>query len=229
MEITIAIILGFIPGVVWLLYFYFKDKNREPKKLIVLTFLVGFLMIIPAAIIEIGLEKFFPALRENTLIINIISSFLIVGLIEEAIKLLALFKTIFKRINFDEFIDGIIYGVSVGFGFASSENILAIWKIGENIIIPRSFSATLIHGLTAGIIGYYLSVYKFRDKKKIVLLKGLFLAILFHGLYNLVVTYLTAESLWILIGFMVLVYLFLFIKIRKAKYIDNSQLVVRNS
>ncbi len=229
MKIFTAIILGFLPGIIWLIYFYYKDKRPEPKKLIIILFLLGFIGVVPAAIIELSLEEIFPFLQKEVLPIIIISSFLIVGLAEEIIKFLVLFKKVFKKSVFDEMIDGVIYGVAVGFGFASSENILAIWKLGEDIIIPRSLSATLLHGITAGIIGFYLSVYKFRKRKKRVLLKGLVIAILLHGIYNTMVTSLTSSSFLILILFMILIYFLLFLKIRKAKYLDSSRMVVKES
>lgn len=222
MKILYAIILGFLPGVIWLLYFYFKDKRPEPKRFVVLAFFFGFLIIIPAALIEIGIEKLFPILEKEALIFVIINSFFVVAFIEEILKFLSFFTAIFKRIEFDEHIDGIVYGVAIGFGFASAENILAILKIGEHIIVPRSLSATLLHGLATGIVGFYFGIYKFKRRKINILLKGLFLAVLFHGIYNLIISYITANFLWVLILFMLFIYFFLFIRIIKAKKLDRK-------
>lgn len=229
MKILTAIFLGFLPGIIWLIYFYYKDKRPEPKKLVISLFLFGFLGIIPAAIIEIGAENFFPVLKKEVPVIILISSFLVIGLTEEIIKFLILIGRTFKKTVFDEMIDGIIYGVAVGFGFASSENILAIWKIGEEIILARALSATLLHGLATGIVGYYLSVYKFRNKNKVVILAGISFAVLFHGAYNLIVASVSIRSVWVLALFMFLIYFFLFLKIRRAKYVDGLQLTARKN
>ena len=50
--------LAIAPGIAICLFIYFKDKyNREPFGLLILSFFMGVLSIIPAVIIQIALTK----------------------------------------------------------------------------------------------------------------------------------------------------------------------------
>ena len=91
----------------------------------------------------------------------------------------------------------------VGLGFATFENFFYAMNYGENILMTRSFTATLAHLIFGLFIGYWVGLSKINIKKyeivptltsvihkykkiKWVLysLIGLVCAILFHGLWN---------------------------------------------
>lgn len=53
MNQLMVFIIGFIPGVFYLLYFYLMDKyEREPVKLIIKTYFMGMLVAVPISILE---------------------------------------------------------------------------------------------------------------------------------------------------------------------------------
>jgi RsiW-degrading membrane proteinase PrsW (M82 family) len=50
--------LAIAPGIAICIFIYLKDKyNREPVGLLLLSFILGMVSVIPAAIIEIALDR----------------------------------------------------------------------------------------------------------------------------------------------------------------------------
>jgi len=218
------IIIALIPGLFWIWFYRRKDKNPEPRKLIIKVFLVGMAITLPAIVFEYAAEFFFPFINAENLLTIVISSILIVAPIEEYLKYYVVKKVALKNKAFDEPIDGVIYGVVAGLGFASLENLIVISAEGQGIIILRFATATLMHAITTGIVGYYLSMNKFSKKEggknKYPIWKGLVIAIAIHGLYNSIVSTQTILTLFVLIAFLIIMYTLLAIRIKKLKKMD---------
>lgn len=218
------IIIALIPGFFWLWFYSRKDKNPEPRKLIIKVFLWGMAITIPAIAFEFAAEFFIPFTQSSNFIIIIVSSLFIVAPIEEYLKYYVIKKVAYNSPAFDEPIDGIIYGVVAGLGFATLENILVIMAEGQNAIILRFATATLMHAITAGLIGYYLSLIKFtkrtKKEKRNLIIQGLLIAILIHGLYNIIVSLQTVIALATLVVFLIVIFLMLSSKIKELKKIS---------
>jgi RsiW-degrading membrane proteinase PrsW (M82 family) len=108
-----------------------------------------------------------------------------VAFIEEVAKSCCLF--IFPYFNkwFNEPMDGIVYSVMIGMGFATVENIFYAYSNGLETVLVRAFTAVPAHAVFAIISGYYVGLAKFNKEKRIqLILTGLGLAILVHGVYN---------------------------------------------
>jgi len=80
-------------------------------------------------------------------------------------------------------------------GFATVENILYVFQYGEIVGWLRAVLTVPMHALTAVIMGYYIGLAKYpKDPYNYRhLLKGLAIAIAFHGLFN---TAISDESIW---------------------------------
>ncbi len=218
------IIIALIPGIFWIWFYRRKDKNPEPRKLIIKIFLAGMAITLPAIVFEYAAEFFFPFIDAENLLTIIFASLFIVAPIEEYLKYYVVKKVAFKNKAFDEPIDGIIYGVVAGLGFASLENLIVISAEGQGIIVLRFATATLMHAITTGMVGYYLSINKFStqdDKKKNPIWKGLIIAIAIHGIYNSIVSTQTILTLFILIAFLISMYIILAFRIKKLKDMDH--------
>jgi len=218
------VLIALVPGIFWIWFYRRKDKNPEPRKLIIKVFLVGMAITLPAIVFEYATEFFFPFFNVANLFTIVASSLLIVAPIEEYLKYYVVKKIALRNKAFDEPIDGVIYGVVAGLGFASLENLIVISAEGQDIIILRFATATLMHAITTGIVGYYLSMYKFSKeeaKKKYPVWKGLIIAITIHGIYNSIVSTQTVLTLFILIAFLIIIYVLLAIRIKKLKKLDT--------
>jgi RsiW-degrading membrane proteinase PrsW (M82 family) len=120
----VSIAAAVIPTIVYVLILWWLDHyEKEPKRLLLAAFLWG---AIPAVLLsvfaEVVLEVPLGGVGENA--IELMSSSILAPFVEEIVKGLALLGIflLFRR-EFDNVLDGIIYGATVGFGFAMTENI----------------------------------------------------------------------------------------------------------
>ncbi len=196
---TITIILSFLPGLAWLFFYLKEDPHPEPKYLIFITFISGFIAAIAAFFAQIFINKKFEyfgfmPFNPKSSISFIIFVFIFYAFIEELFKFLFTYLTVFKNKNFDEPVDAMIYMIVNALGFATLEN---LGILTNNEAIKNSFyglletasfrfiGATLLHTITAGLIGYFwaLSIREFNYKKPLIL--GVFIATILHTLFNL--------------------------------------------
>jgi RsiW-degrading membrane proteinase PrsW (M82 family) len=120
-------------------------------------------------------------------------SFLIIAPIEELAKYVAVKRWVYKSMEFDEVMDGIVYTVAVSLGFATVENIFYVVTQGVEIGIARAFLAVPGHAFFGALMGFYIGLAKFDKEKEIQLLtKGVVFAIIAHGLYDFLILTKTA-------------------------------------
>ena len=121
MDLTL-LILTLAPPILIVLYFARSDKFPEPNKIIYLTFFLGILTIIPVGILN---TIFIFSVHTN------VEDFLLntykAGPIEESFKFLVLYLFILKRKEFNEPMDGLVYGTCASLGFATWENMEYIY------------------------------------------------------------------------------------------------------
>lgn len=184
--ILVNLILSIAPAIFLLIYFYKKDVLKpEPQQSIRRAFFIGLLSILPTIIIgDFINDIFLNSLQEKLFFwLNVtIKSFISAAFLEEGLKLLAVLIFIFRREEFDEAVDGIIYTVTVSLGFAAFENVM--YSINDTgIALLRAFTAVPGHAFWSGIMGFYIGLAKTRQSNA-YLIKGFFWAVLLHGLYN---------------------------------------------
>jgi len=185
------------------------------------------LITIPAIGLELAIDYFFPYSKSTNFIVIILSSLLIVAPIEEVLKFFIVKEKIYHNKAFDEPIDGVVYAVVAALGFASLENILVIFSEGHNAIILRFATATLMHAITSGIVGYYLGLVKFgknqrkysKTKKRNFIIQGLVIASLLHGLYNIIASTNTSLTLVLIASVIIIMYFMLSRGIKELKTI----------
>jgi len=193
------------PTLLWLILCLKLDSSSpEPKKEIFKVFVFGIFI----AILIIPIAGYLTRLTKNNLLSQpllsiFVLSFLVDGFIEELAKYFILRFKIYYSKYFDELRDGFIYGMVLGLGFSFIENILYAFLSnnlisGAGMIIFRGFTSTFMHFLSGGIIGYYIALFKMRQrspierggrKQKWIMVKGLLIAVLFHGFYNSIIRF----------------------------------------
>jgi len=200
---TLAITI--VPSLIILLYFFISDKFKEPKSTIAIVFALGILICLPAGILnEFMSDNFGNPKNPN----DLTYSFLGPAWTEEILKFLILYTIVLKRSEFNEPMDGIVYGVVVSLGFATYENydyvfrLAEIWDIAPSqMAIWRSYSAVPMHGLNGCIMGFYFGMYAFTAEKKYLVL-SLLIPFLLHGSYNFLIMH-PPFGLLILLGMLV--------------------------
>ena len=184
MEILIFL-LAILPGIAICLYIFYVDKY-EPETWwhLLVCFVFGMASTIPVLYLEpmvtdTGFDE------KGNLIEVFFYSLLGVALIEEVAKSSCLFLFPYFNKWFNEPMDGIVYSVMIGMGFATLENIIYAYSFGLETVFVRAFTAVPAHAVFAIITGYYVGLSKFNKPKRIqLILTGVGFAILAHGIYN---------------------------------------------
>ena len=183
-----TLLITIIPSIAILLYFVFSDKFKEPKKIIIITFLFGILITIPAGYLNEYILKVFS--NKNEVNNALLGGFFAGGLVEETLKFLVLYLYVLKEKAFNEPMDAIVYGVVVSLGFATLENYTYVFQLAEqykmqsmDLAIARAFTAVPLHALCGVIMGYYFGMYAFVSAGKNLSL-ALIVPYIFHGTYN---------------------------------------------
>jgi len=175
-----ALLFAILPPLLIAYYIYQKDKyEKEPKELIIKSFLFGCVGVIPAVFLELFAEGMFTSL--------FLYVFFGIAFIEEGVKYFFLKKYLFKKADFNEPMDGIVYAVMISLGFATVENIAYVLNHqGQemSVALIRMFTAIPLHAVCGVILGYFVGLAKFSENKRTLLYKGLFFATLVHALYN---------------------------------------------
>lgn len=188
LYLLLALVLSALPAGLLLFYFYRRDSARpEPLGLVWKSVLFGFVAVVPAAAFEIALQAILPPLPG--LLEPLVEAFLVAGLIEESVKLFFVKRYIFRRPEFDERADGVVYAVCVSLGFAFVEDFLYGFS-DLRVLLFRAFTAVPLHAICAGLMGYYIGIAKVEGRSGAnpkaagAWKRGLLWAILIHGLYD---------------------------------------------
>jgi protease PrsW len=181
--------LALAPGIAIMWFIYSKDRfDREPLKALIKSFFLGMLATIPAVILQLAISYLLKGIMPASgWTYFILFAFLAVALTEEGSKYLMLRFYAFPRNFFNEPFDGIIYGVMVAMGFATLENIGYVMQNGIGTALIRMFLSVPAHATFGVLMGYYVGLAKFTHNRNsgFLMIRGLLLAILFHGLFDL--------------------------------------------
>ena len=199
MNTFFLITIASVPGIAIAIYIYLRDKHEpEPIKLVILSFFYGAISLGLDLLFAIPLEKF-ANINENDLQEQAIHAFVIVAFSEELCKFIFVRGILYRNKNFNEPLDGIVYSVMVGMGFATAENIIYVLSGGEGTAIVRMFSAIPAHALFAVLMGYWLGKAKFTHRRATLYgVVALLVATLFHGIYDyfLFISFVPGIWLW---------------------------------
>ena len=185
------LLVTILPSILIILYFVQSDRFKEPPKGIIKVFFYGILITIPAYILNTYLSQIW---MKTELTEGLISSFFTAAPVEEGLKLSVLYFFVYKMKDFNEPIDGIVYGVSASLGFATLENLYYVYLLADYyqtssmyLAVVRSFSAIPAHAVFGVFMGYFFMKYAF-IKKGDNLIFAFLVPFTLHGCYNLFVT-----------------------------------------
>jgi RsiW-degrading membrane proteinase PrsW (M82 family) len=218
MNYSLSIALGVLPSIIWLLYYLRRDRNPEPKFLVLKIFFYGMLAALPALFIEKGIFEEIKRFSLSPNFVTILNTFLGVALVEETLKYLVVRSKILKDPEFNESIDAMLYMIIAALGFAASENILVLLQVSSSlfsiqtilVLTLRFWGATFLHALCSAIVGFFLALSFLRYKQEKFRLLGLALliSISLHGLFNF---FIIKGGLGVFIPISVLILLTLFV------------------
>ena len=151
-----------LPVLFWAIYHYYKDHHLpEPVGHLLFTFALGAGSFYLGALMYQGLDlvnlRYDAYLLAETHPVGLLAyAVLVIGLIEELAKLIPFLAIIVHFKEFDEPIDGIIYGSFLALGFAAVENIQYSQFLSSTQALARDFAGPVVHIVFASIWGYYI-------------------------------------------------------------------------
>jgi len=181
---VVTFILTFLPTVLLMSYFYRRDRNREPGKVLTGTFLLGLFVFIPIVFVENLFSSFGVLSNANPLVYNLYNMFANVAIPEESFKLLVIVLYSSRSKAFDEPMDGIVYGATAALGFATIENIFYVAGGGLGTAVIRAILSVPSHAFWGAILGYSVAQVRFKGKAKISVFVGLLIAASLHSIFN---------------------------------------------
>ncbi|HTR29467.1 MAG TPA: PrsW family glutamic-type intramembrane protease [Puia sp.] len=178
--------LAVAPAIAVCLFIYSLHKyGRTSIWYLVLTFLFGMIATFPALRLqELTIDPRTHPWRHSILFFARYA-FLVIAFSEEGCKFLVLRIYAYPRSWFKGPLDGIVYTVMIGMGFATVENIEYVRQFGLEAGVSRFFLAVPAHASFAVLMGYPAGKAK-TDRKRSFwwLAQGLAVAVLFHGSFD---------------------------------------------
>jgi RsiW-degrading membrane proteinase PrsW (M82 family) len=187
----LAALSGAVPALVAMLVFDFIDRKRpEPRSLRWKVAFAGMFSVVPVIFIDFALLKATKGQVPASYTYNgaMFEAYVIAAAVEELLKIAMIYWIVWRRPEFDERIDGIVYGARAGLGFALVENCLYLYRQPDldavlRVGILRAVLAVPGHAMWSAIIGYCAARRRF-DHAGIGFLGGYLIAVAAHGTYD---------------------------------------------
>jgi RsiW-degrading membrane proteinase PrsW (M82 family) len=224
-DLVVIFIATFAPSLAWLGYFYLRDElDREPLHLVILVFGGGLL----AGPISLGLFHLIEMtafyrdiewIHEASILEQAVYCFLAIGPIEELSKFVVVWIFVDrKHIVFNSPFDGMVYAAAAALGFATIENWYFMLEAEEPmwaLAVTRPFN----HVLFASFWGFALGTIRFQKRGRSLVYKGLFLSMVYHGLYDYIVV---TDVVPYMCSFLLVIVLWLWFSIASRNLIEMS-------
>ena len=226
MAMTLTMVVAAAPALFLITFFYLKDRyEREPLLHILIAFALGLYAMVAAH----GLATLAESWISTRWLITageagrLIDSFALAGFIEELSKWVVLMTAIYHWDEFDEPLDGVVYGVAVALGFATLENFLFVARLGLGVAWQRALFAVPAHALFGATMGYYAGRTKFDQGGKLWRDRVLCLAapVAFHGIYNYALHRGLGLRIWITISLLSAgLWIFVLRRVHRAQHVS---------
>lgn len=189
MDTTIMLAAALLPVILLWVYIWKKDPQPEPTSWLAKAVWWGVGICLPVVFLEGGIEvlMFGADHQPANLLESTSMAFFVAALPEESAKLFVLWLVLRKNPYFDEHLDGIVYAVCVGLGFAAFENVFYLLDNETDwvtVAISRALLAVPGHYAFAVMMGYYYSLYHFVDRSPRTAVCILLVPVLAHGIYD---------------------------------------------
>ena len=185
--VALGLVMALVPALLWLVFFYLQDRLApEPKANVFGVFVLGGLLA--AAVGQPLIERVFQVQdwMYTAWWVQLLASILVIGFVQEFLVYAAVRYSIYRSREFDERVDGVIYAIAAGLGYATVLNFQYVMEHGGVDIGVGAMTVTvnaLAQAGFAGIVGYFLGQAKFETTPRYWLALGVALAALFNGVF----------------------------------------------
>lgn len=189
-KFLLLVVIIFVPSFIWTLFFYLQDRAEpEPASYIISAFIAGMaaasLGAIPLFNIIFHVQEWIYASTS----LFILGSFFIKGFAASFFLYIVLRYGFYPLKEFNQPPDGMIYGATVGAGFAFVTSLYYLWNHPSFTLFVVAFTATvniLAYSAVGSLIGYMMGRSKFQGKNiDISSTIGVLLGIILLGIYHI--------------------------------------------
>jgi RsiW-degrading membrane proteinase PrsW (M82 family) len=182
-SVLIPLLVGFIPSIIWLIFWLNVDKEHpEPFGLLLTCFLLGGVGVLVATFLQQSLKG---------VVTDPHSQVIVWAGIEEIVKFGVFYFVAYKSDFDDKPIEPPIYLIAVALGFAALENIFYVLQpnLSGNVTAIvltgglRFFGSTLLHTIASCFIGISISLLP-KAARGIAIFFGIVGAIFLHATFN---------------------------------------------
>ncbi len=182
-NLLIPLMVGFIPSVIWLIFWLHVDEDhREPFGLLLTCFIAGGISVLFATFIQQSLK---------TAVTDPNSRIVVWAAVEEVVKFLVFYLIAYKSDYDDHAIEPPIYMIVVALGFAALENIFYVLQpsVSANVTAIvltgglRFFGSTLLHTIASCLIGISIGLAP-KAFRGVAIVVGIGAAIFLHATFN---------------------------------------------
>lgn len=197
--IVVGVILAIVPSAVWLYFFYRQDRlEPEPKTKLAAVFLLALLLTAALGLPLINDWFQVRVWASADSVTSLLTSILIVGFTWQAIAYAAVRLVVYNTPEFDERMDGIVYGTVAGLGLATLLNLNYVIANGGVALGPgviHVVTTALAQASFSGLLGYFMAEAKFEHKPIWWVPLGLFIAAVLNGLFSWLLSEVSANGL----------------------------------
>lgn len=228
-RIFIGILIALVPAFLWLIFFFQQNrKSPEPKRTVWRVFLFSGLLASGAGLPLINELYRIQAWFLGNPWLKLLGLILIMGFTQEFLKYMAIRYTVFPTTDFRSRIDGMIYGIAAGLGYATVLNFEYVLS-NKGVILHVGSMHMIVTALAqagfASIPGYFLAGAKFGTRPVWWVPAGLGLAAGANGVFTHLrneitargLTYNPLNALLLAAGFVLLTLSILYIMMRRAE------------
>ncbi|MBK9943526.1 MAG: PrsW family intramembrane metalloprotease [Kouleothrix sp.] len=197
-QILIGLFLAIVPSALWLMFFYRQDRlEPEPKTQIAQVFVLALILTDVLALRVFndwfGLASWAPAQTLTSLL----ASILVFGFTIAAIVYIAV-RMVYATPEFDERMDGIVYGTVAGLGVATLLNLHYVIDNDGVALAPgviHVVTTALAQASFGGMIGYCMAQAKFEHRPIWWVPLGVVVAAVLNGLFSWLMSEISATGL----------------------------------
>lgn len=171
------------------------DSRPEPPRVVWLCVGLGALSVLPVGLLEFWLQRHVPV-GGNAWLAAYQSAMLFAGLPEETVKISIIAAVALRARDFDEPMDGVVYGAAVGLGFAAVENLGYVASAAHwaTVAVMRGLLSVPFHGALGAVAGGYIARARFggalgahsggRWRRPRLILSAWLIPVVLHALFD---------------------------------------------
>jgi RsiW-degrading membrane proteinase PrsW (M82 family) len=197
--IFFGVFLAIVPTIWWMVFFYREDQiEPEPKTRVLEVFALA-LILTDTVGLRVVNDVFNVRDWSNTnATVSLLAAILLNGFVYMAIQYFAVRAVVFTTEEFDERMDGIVYGTAAGLGVATLLNLHHIIDNSGVALAPgviHVVTTALAQASFGGLMGYFMAQSKFEHRPMWWVPVGLSAAAVLNGLFTWLISEVSVTGL----------------------------------